>query len=55
MLLFSKIFEYNTRPLFYNANIVYNTAYARVKELTLAKVLDQKLTPLADRLFLLSA
>ena len=35
--------------------MLYNTTYVMVKELTFAKVRDQKLTPLADRSFLLSA
>ena len=44
-----------TLDLSFTMPMLSNTAHARVKELTLAKVLDQKLTPLADRLFLLSA
>ena len=44
-----------TLDLSFTTPMLSNTAYARVKELTLAKVLDQKLTPLAGRLFLLSA
>ena len=46
-----------TLDLSFTTPMLYNTAYVMVKELTLAPRCgwDQKLTPLADRSFLLSA